>query len=377
MTGSCVRRAATAVILVAASAMLLLSGPCPGPIFDARAASMPHTVATFSCVGFDPETGDLGVIVQSRFFAVGSVVPWARADEGAIATQASANTTYGPQGLDLLAAGKSADEVLQALTAPDSLRARRQVGIVDAKGRAATYTGKDCMAWAGGVSGRSFAAQGNILVGEATVNAMADAFQNTKGMLGDRLLAALDAGQAAGGDSRGMQSAALLIVRTNGGYNGLNDRYCDLRVDDAKNPFAELHRLYNIWKPNALVTEGYARVEKKEFDRAYAMGREAVALQPKVGEYRYHLACYLSRGGEKEEALKTLQEALRLQPALAKQAGSDPDLVPLKEDARFGRVLEAATKAATQSAPKPTAPKSPAPGKKTPPQPPKIRLNER
>lgn len=139
------------------------------------------TIATFSCVGFDPETGDLGVVVQSKFFAVGSVVPWARADVGAVATQAFGNTSFGPRGLDMLAEGKSPEEALSALLAPDTLRERRQVGIVDGKGRSATFTGKECMAWAGGISGANFAAQGNILVGEATVQAMARAFQSTGG----------------------------------------------------------------------------------------------------------------------------------------------------------------------------------------------------
>jgi uncharacterized Ntn-hydrolase superfamily protein len=314
--------------------------------------SRPPVIATFSCVGYDPDTGDLGVIVQSRFFAVGSVVPWARADVGAIATQAFGNTAYGPRGLDLLAAGKTPGEALSALTTPDSLRERRQVGIVDAKGRSVTFTGQECMAWAGGVSGPTFAAQGNILVGEATVQAMAETFRKTKGMLGDRLLAALDAGEAAGGDSRGMQSAALLIVRKNGGYAGYNDRYCDLRVDDAKDPFAELHRLYNIWKPNALVTEGYILIDKGEFARAYAMGEEAIALRPDAGEYRYHLACYYSRGGEREKAIQTLKEALDLDPSLAKQAGTDTDLAPLANDPRFGRLLESTTKGSRAGSPK-------------------------
>lgn len=334
-------------LAIAMACTLFASAPLTKlPNLDATAAEFANrpVIATFSCIGYDPETGDLGVAVQSKFFAVGSVVPWARANVGAIATQAFGNTTFGPRGLDLLAAGQTPEEVLSALIAPDTLRERRQLGIVDAKGRSVTYTGKECMAWAGGVSGTNFAAQGNILVGEATVSAMARAFQATKGLLGDRLLAALDAGQAAGGDSRGMQSAALLIVRRNGGYAGYNDRYCDLRVDDAKDPFAELHRLYNIWKPNALVTEGYALVEKGEFERAYALGEEAVALHPDVGEYRYHLACYQSRGGAREKAIQTLGEALRLDPSLSKQAASDTDLAPLASDPRFGRLLESAVK---------------------------------
>ena len=305
-----------------------------------------NVIATFSCVGYDPETRDLGVVVQSKFFAVGSVVPWAKADVGAIASQAFGNTTYGPNGLALLEQGKSAEETLHALLEGDSLRERRQVGILDAKGKSATHTGKECQPWAGGIAGENFAAQGNILVSEATVKAMADAFAKTKGILGDRLMAAIEAGQAAGGDSRGMQSAAILIVRKGGGYAGYNDRYCDLRVDDAKDPIAELRRIYNIWKPNALVTQGYALVEKQEYERAYALGREAIALRPEAGEPRYHLACYYSRGGNAEKALQMLGEALERDPSLAKQAATDTDFTPLRTDARFQALLTKAQKPA-------------------------------
>jgi uncharacterized Ntn-hydrolase superfamily protein len=319
-----------------------LAAPRPGTSAGGASADL---IATFSCVGFDPATGDFGVVVQSKFFAVGSVVPWAKAEVGAIATQAFGNTTYGPRGLALLEAGKSADETLRELLETDSLRERRQVGIVDARGRTATHTGKDCQPWAGGIAGEHFAAQGNILVSEATVKAMAEAFAKTKGILGDRLMAAIEAGQAAGGDSRGMQSAAILIVRKGGGYAGYNDRYCDLRVDDAKDPIAELRRIYDIWKPNALVTEGYTLVEKKEFERAYAMGREAMRLRPDAGDPRYHLACYYSRGGDPERALALLGEALELEPSLAKQAATDTDLTPLRSDPRFQAMLSKAEKA--------------------------------
>ncbi len=198
---------------------------------------------TFSIVGRDPATGDLGIAVQSKFLAVGAVVPWARAGVGAVATQSYANTSYGPRGLDLLAQGRTADAALADLLASDENAAQRQVGIVDAQGRAATYTGPGCHAWAGGVSGPDFAAQGNILVGEATVQAMAETFQQTTGALWHRLIEALAAGQRAGGDSRGQQSAALLVVREGGGYAGFNDRMIDLRVDDAPLPIAELARI--------------------------------------------------------------------------------------------------------------------------------------
>jgi uncharacterized Ntn-hydrolase superfamily protein len=203
---------------------------------------------TFSIVGFDPRTGDLGIAVQSKFLAVGAVVPWARGGVGAVATQSWANTAYGPQGLDLLAAGRSAEEAVAALTGADSGAASRQVGIVDAQGRSATFTGADCHAWAGGVAGPHFAAQGNILVGEATVMALAETFQRAEGPLWRRLVTALGAGQAAGGDSRGQQSAALLVVRPGGGYGGFNDRLMDLRVDDSPRPIEELARLVEMFE---------------------------------------------------------------------------------------------------------------------------------
>ena len=213
--------------------------PLPGERVD-------RPVTTFSIVGRDAETGDLGIAVQSKFLAVGAVVPWARAGVGAIATQSWANTSYGPRGLESLAAGRSAKEALDALVAADERPEQRQAGIVDARGGSATYSGPGCFPWAGGIAGPNFAAQGNILVSEATVVALAETFEGTAGPLWRRLLAALAAGQAAGGDSRGKQSAALLVVREAGGYGGFNDRFIDLRVDDHPSPIEELARLMDI-----------------------------------------------------------------------------------------------------------------------------------
>lgn len=205
-------------------------------------------VATFSIVGRDGQTGELGVAVQSKFLSVGSVVPWAAADAGAIATQSWANTGFGPQGLVLLRQGLSAQEVLDRLISDDAGRNTRQVGIVDLHGGSATYTGRDCLHWAGGTTGPDFAAQGNILVGEETVRAMAETFQDTAGDLAHRLVEALEAGQGAGGDSRGRQSAALTVVKARGGYGGRSDRYIDLRVDDHNEPIHELRRLLGLWR---------------------------------------------------------------------------------------------------------------------------------
>jgi uncharacterized Ntn-hydrolase superfamily protein len=205
-------------------------------------------VATFSIVGFDPQTGDLGVAVQSKFLAVGAVVPFAKAGVGAVATQSWANTSYGPRGLDLLAAAKSPEEAIAALTGADDRPEQRQVGIVDAQGHSASFTGPNCFPWAGGITGPNFAAQGNILVGEDTVRALADTFQQAQGSLAHRLVEALAAGQRAGGDSRGQQSAALLVVREAGGYGGFNDRMIDLRVDEHPHPIDELARLLEYYE---------------------------------------------------------------------------------------------------------------------------------
>jgi uncharacterized Ntn-hydrolase superfamily protein len=208
---------------------------------------------TFSIVAFDPGNGDLGVAVASRFPCVGAVVPWAKAAVGAVATQAWANTDLGPDGLRLMAGGMPAASALDAVLESDDGRDERQAGFVDASGRAATFTGSGCIEWAGGVNGDHFAAQGNILAGEAVVAAMADAFAATSGDLSDRLLAAVLAGDGAGGDRRGKQSAALLVVREGGGYEGRNDRYIDLRVDDHPEAPAELARLFAVWDDTMLV----------------------------------------------------------------------------------------------------------------------------
>jgi uncharacterized Ntn-hydrolase superfamily protein len=204
-------------------------------------------VATYSIAACDLDAGQWGVATQSKFLAVGSVVPWAAPHVGAIATQAYANPRYGPEGLRLLGEGLSARAVVDRLTAGDDGRDHRQLGVVDAKGESATFTGDECMDWAGGVAGTGFAAQGNILVSEATVTALAETFAATTGRpLAERLLECLAAAQAAGGDRRGQQAAALLVVERDGGYAGLSDTLVDLRVDDHPDPVGELARLHRI-----------------------------------------------------------------------------------------------------------------------------------
>jgi uncharacterized Ntn-hydrolase superfamily protein len=202
-------------------------------------------VATYSIAACDLDAGQWGVATQSKFLAVGSVVPWAEPGVGAIATQAYANPRYGPEGLALLREGLSANEVVERLTAADDDSDQRQLGVVDGRGNSASFTGGECMDWAGGLTGPCFAAQGNILVGKETVAALATTFVATAGSpLAERLLECLTAAQAAGGDRRGQQSAALLVVERDGGYAGLSDLLVDLRVDDHEQPVAELARLY-------------------------------------------------------------------------------------------------------------------------------------
>jgi uncharacterized Ntn-hydrolase superfamily protein len=229
------RRLAFVPVLIALAAVL--------PAGSAEPAAPPEVVATFSIVGYDPDAKEWGVAVASKFLAVGSVVPWVRAESGAVATQSFANTSFGPKGLDLMEKGKTAEEAIKELTDADDGRDRRQVGMVDAKGNAATFTGPKCMPWAGGKTGKHFAAQGNLLTGPEVVDAMAKSFEESKGPLAWRLLDALEAGDKAGGDKRGRQSAAVYVARKNGGYARFNDRYVDMRVDDHKEPIPELARI--------------------------------------------------------------------------------------------------------------------------------------
>jgi uncharacterized Ntn-hydrolase superfamily protein len=204
-------------------------------------------VATYSIAACDLQAAQWGVATQSKFLAVGSVVPWAEPQVGAIATQAYANPRYGPEGLALLRSGSTAEETVAALTAADDGRDHRQVGVVDAHGGSATYTGAECYEWAGGLHGPCYAAQGNILVGPETVQALASTFEATTGRpLAQRLLECLAAAQQAGGDRRGQQSAALLVVERDAGYAHLSDVLVDLRVDDHERPVDELQRVYRL-----------------------------------------------------------------------------------------------------------------------------------
>ena len=205
-----------------------------------------RTVATYSIAACDLEAGQWGVATQSKFLAVGSVVPWAEPKVGAIATQAYANPRYGSDGLKLLQDGLSAEEVVERLTSADEGRDQRQLGVVDREGRSASFTGAECLEWAGGRTGPCYSAQGNILVSAETVDAIAETFESSRGTLTERLLDCLDAAQAAGGDRRGQQSAALLVVEEDGGYAQLSDTVVELRVEDHERPLEELRRIYRL-----------------------------------------------------------------------------------------------------------------------------------
>jgi uncharacterized Ntn-hydrolase superfamily protein len=234
--------------------------------------------STFSIVAADPTTGEVGVAVQSKFLSVGAVVPFVRAGAGAIATQAFANTAYGPKALDLLAKGAAPSDVAAALVADDDGRDDRQFGIVSADGRAASYTGERCISAAGGIAGHGFAAQGNCLAGLAVVDALAATFRGSAGHLADRMVAALRAAQACGGDKRGQQSAALVIEKPHGGYAGFNDRYVDLRVDDHAAPIDELARILELHK-----LYFFAATPDELLDIDEALGNEIARELARVG----------------------------------------------------------------------------------------------
>jgi uncharacterized Ntn-hydrolase superfamily protein len=260
------RRSSCAVLALISSlftvhcSLLFAQTPTTAP------AHLQKLAHTYSIVAYDSVTGDLGVAVQSKFPNVGGIVPWGRAGVGAVATQSLGNTAYGERGLDLIAQGATAEEALRIVMRTDTMLQDRQVGLVDTQGNAASFTGKTTFDWAGGrvglpgqpggklggkgevIVGRGYAAQANIMVSDQTVKNLAVTFERSRGQLADRLMAALKAGQAGGGDKRGMQSAALLVVRKNGGYLGANDRFIDIRVYDAPDPIAELERLLALHK---------------------------------------------------------------------------------------------------------------------------------
>ncbi len=308
---------------------------------QARPVLEPRSVSTFSIVAIDPANGDLGVAVASRYFSVGSVVPWALAGVGAVATQANVNVGYGPRGIDLLHQGLTASQVLEKLLAEDTFDGKdgRQVAVVDVHGNVAAFTGPAAPHWAGDRHGATWSAQGNILVGPEVVEAMGRAFEGTPGELAEKLYAALKAGDDAGGDARGHQSASMLVVRKQGGRNINNDRYVYINVDDNPRPLGELRRLLDL-NLSYLYQESAERLlDAGKKSEAVAAARTAARYAPQQGDAHLELAFLEYLGGDRATAIAEFLEARSLDPDFRKQFEASiewtPAFRPVKEDKKL------------------------------------------
>ncbi len=301
-------------------------------------------LATFSIIAYDSDLGEFGVAVQSRAFRAGAVVPHAKANVGALATQAMANLSYGPKGLALLEQGLSAPEALQRLLAEDELREHRQVAIIDAHGRIAQHTGSECLEWAGHTSGKNWAAQGNILVSQEVLNAMGEAFEKTEGLLAKKLLAALEAAQEAGGDRRGQQAAGLLVVRPNAYFDGPFDRLIDIRVDDHPQPIRELRRLLEMALPSVYLLNTRLFVERGQMERAREVLDRALGEQPGQPILRLARIGYYAHVGERAQALSELAELLSTageeRASLVRYVKTNTFFRPLHSDGEFTKLLQ-------------------------------------
>lgn len=324
--------------LLTASALLVLASSVLG---DDHPVLKPPTVSTFSIVAIDPANGDMGVAVASRYFSVGSVVPWALAGVGAVATQANVNVGYGPKGIDLLREGLSAKQVLERLLAEDTFDGKdgRQVAIVDAHGNVATFTGPNAPHWAGDRQGKTWSAQGNILVGPQVPESMGKVFDATQGELAEKLYAALKAGDDAGGDARGHQSASMLVVRKQGGRNTNNDRYIYINVDDDPKPLAELRRLLNLNLTYLYGNEADRLLRVGNKAGALAAGRKAAQYSPKQADGHTSLGFLEYINGNKAVALKEFEEARTLDADFKKQFDAtiswEKEFKPILDDKEF------------------------------------------
>ena len=311
-------------------------------------------VSTFSIIAYDPNTNELGVGVQSRAFAAGAIVPYAKAGVGAVATQAAANRTYGPKAIALLEQGLTPEEVIKRITDEDPDRDRRQVAVIDAQGRSAVYTGRHVIdrnhdpndrvhygGWAGHVQGENFSAQGNTLASEEVVLAMARAYESSTGEeMAERLMDALEAGQAAGGDTRGMQAAGILVVTPITEPRRTTDRYMDIRVDDHEDPYKELRRVMNVRlsRRHAARADEYATQGKLE--EALEEAKTAVRMRPRGEQLQFRLAELYADNGELLNALMSLGEAIRLTPRLRVEASESPSFEALKDMVEFKLLIE-------------------------------------
>lgn len=320
----------------------LLAGP-PALGAQDRAVTPPvpgdEIVATFSIVARDPATGELGVAVQSRAFRAGAIVSYAKAGVGAIATQAAANQTYGPRGLDLLELGLSPDEVVEHLTGSDPGRDRRQLAVIDVQGRVRAYTGSATSAWAGHIEGENYSAQGNILAGEAVVQAMAAAFESSRGALALRLMDALDAGEAAGGDARGKQAGGVLVVKPIGNSGRTTDRWVDVRVDDHAEPFKELRRLVNMSVSRNHSREARALADEGRFAEAVEKQRAAIAIVPDEDQLIYGLARLHARAGDAANAVAALRDAIERNSRWRELAPAQADFDGIRDNPEFRRLI--------------------------------------
>jgi len=300
-------------------------------------------MGTFSIVAADPAKGQVGVAVQSKYFAVGAVVPWARAGVGAVATQSNAYTGYGPSILEALARGERPQAAIDAALVNDKQAVQRQLGVVHADGEAASFTGKECTEWAGSRTGPNYAVQGNICAGEKVVEGMERAFKATSGSLAERMLAALEAAQAAGGDKRGQQSAVLIVEQSgwkDTGGEGV-DRLVDLRVDDHAEPIKELRRLLDLWKIEAANNIAMEHYGKQEYAEAVAVLQQSNARAPGDARTLYNLACFESLAGMPTESLAHLKQSIARDASFREMAKGDGDFANVRSLPAFEKLLPA------------------------------------
>jgi len=296
---------------------------------------------TFSIVAVDPSTKQVGVAVESKYFAVGAVVPWVHAGIGAVATQANVRARFGSLILDALAKGERPQVALDAVLASDSNAAYRQIGIVSADGDVAHHTGTECREWAGARTGQGFSIQGNLLAGAGVVDSMADAFTASSGSLAERLLASLEAGQEAGGDKRGQQSAALIVEQL--GYENIGalgiDRLVDLRVDDHTEPIKELRRLFGIWQSGDLQAQALRRYNDADYPAAMEIMAEANERFPHTSMILYNLACFECLSGLSTESINHLRQAIKLDSSMRELAKNDSDFGPIRDMPEFADLV--------------------------------------